>query len=104
MKYTVDQLLSSPVRRLTASGDGPTLDTALDAAVEKLRRIMAATIQDEEGRVASIRIEAQVRMVPVDVPPSEMIKCDGCGIEVPEDAIRGGWQENIWFCVSCRGE
>ena len=63
MKYTVDQLLSAPVRRITASGDGPTLDAALDAAVAQLRRTIVATMQDGEGRVVSVRLEAQVRMI-----------------------------------------
>lgn len=63
MKYTTAQLLLSPVRRITASGDGPTLDAALDAAVTQLRRTMLAMMKDKSGYVASIRLEAQARLI-----------------------------------------
>lgn len=58
--------LLSPVRRIIAAGDGDTLDAALDAAVAQLRRSIAAIMTDEPGCVASIRLEAQVRLVKVD--------------------------------------
>ncbi len=66
MNYTATQLLLSPVRRITAAGDGDTLDAALNAAVAQLRRLMVAMIKDEPGRVASIRLEAQVRLIKVE--------------------------------------
>lgn len=31
----------------------------------------------------------------------KIIKCTGCGIEVFEDEIGGGWRGDLWFCVSC---
>lgn len=54
-----------------------------------------------------------VRLPEVDVKSGEgdgdddglkIIKCTGCGIEVFEDEIGGGWRGDLWFCVICRGD
>ncbi len=66
MKYTTTQLLLSPVRRITAAGDGPTLNAALDAAVAQLRRTMLVMMKDKSGYVASLRLEAQARLIKVE--------------------------------------